>query len=144
VLKKKSEEAQARVEVPKKTGVEQPQAEVKVLKETSKEAQARAEALKKKSEEAQAQAEALKKESEAAQARAEELRKREEEARAEALRKSSRQTGRSAPGEMTVGNDDPKAAARSLKEAIEAMNADSDAPSRGQPKKRSPVRPTQP
>lgn len=160
VLKKKSEEVQARAEAPKKAGAEQPQAEVKALIETSKEAQARAEALKKKSEEAQAQAEALKKkneealvqaealkkESEAAQARAEELRKKEEEkARADALKKSSRQTGRSAtPGEMTVGNDDPKAAAKSLKEAIEAMNADSDASSRGQPNKRSPVRPPQP
>lgn len=142
MFKKKSEEAQARVEPPKKEGAEQPQAEAKALIETSKDVQARAEELKKKSEAAQAQAEALKKESEAAQARAEELRKKEEEkARVDALKKSRQTYSR---GEITVGNDDPEAAAKSLKEAIEAMNADSGATPRKLSSKRPLGRPPRP
>ncbi len=141
VLMKKSEEVSARAEAPKKNGSEQAQAEAEALKSKSEDAQALAEALKKESEDTQAQAETLKKQSEAAQARAEELKKKEEEkARAEALKKSSRQQppldssarhagGGAAPspstGEVTVGSKDPKAAAQSLKEAIEAMNVGS-------------------
>lgn len=144
-LMKKSEEAQARVEAPKKNGSEQAQAEADVLKNKSEDAQALAEALKKESEDTQAQAETLKKQSEAAQAKAEELRKKEEEekARVEALKKSPRQQqsldsstmqtgGSAAPhpntGEVTVGSKDPKSVAKSLKEAIEAMNSGSDVP----------------
>jgi len=145
-LKKKSEEAQARAEAPKKNDSKQAQTEAEALKSKSEEAQARAEALKQESEKAQAQAEALRKESEAAQARAEELRKKEEEkARVEALKKSPPQQqsldssikqtgGNAAPppntGEVTVGSKDPKTNAKSLKEAIEAMNAGSDVPSK--------------
>lgn len=150
MLKKKTEGVQTRAESPKKEGSEQTQAKAEVLKETSKDAQARAEVLKKKSEEAQAQAEALKKESEAVQAKADELKKREEEkARIEALKNLSPQTGGGAApsyssGEMTVGNSDPKATARSLKEAIEAMNAASGEPPRDLPNKRSPAKSTKP
>ena len=147
VLKKKGGEAQARTEAPKKNSSEQAQAEAEELKNKSEDAQALAEALKKESEDTQTQAETLKKQSEAAQARAEALRKKEAEdkARAEAAKKSLRQQklldssnlqtgGGTAPpqntGEVTVGSKDPKAAAKSLKEAIEAMNAVSDGPAK--------------
>lgn len=127
-------QAQGAASQPQETA---PPTDIKAINK-SEEAWARAEALKKQSEEARAQAEALRKESEAAQARAEELKKKEEEekarvevlrkkneeekARAEALKKSSRQQQSLQPGEVAVGGGDPKTSAKSLKEAIEAMN----------------------
>lgn len=117
-----------------------PPIDIKALNK-SEEAQARAEALKKQSAEMQAQAETLRKESEAAQARADELKKKEadekarvealkkksaaeKKARAEALKKSSRQQSLQ-PGEIAASSGDPKASAKALKEAIEAMNGGS-------------------
>lgn len=119
-----------------------PQTEAEILKKKSEDAQARAEALMKESIEAQAQAEALKIKSEEAQAQAEAeaIKKKEDEERAKALKKARVQqqplgssaqqaSGNANPspvnGEMSVGNKDPKATATTLKEAIEAMNASS-------------------
>jgi cell division protein FtsB len=72
------------------------------------------EALKKKNDELQAQIEALKKEKPQDQTTASQNNAAEGSA---ALPPN--------PGEMTISNKDPKAAAQALKEAIEAMNAGS-------------------
>lgn len=76
----------------------------------------------------QTETEALRKENAELQARIEALKKEPPQQRPYVP--PARQTGGSTPsssvsGEMMVGNKDPKAAAMSLKEAIEAMNADS-------------------
>lgn len=141
-IKKKSEEAQARADTLKKES-EEAQIQAEALKKASEEAQAkaeelskkeeeektRAEELRKKEEEEKAGTEALKKNEEEEKARTEALKKKnaEEKTRADALKKSSRQTGEvttsfTSKGEVAVGSNDPKATAKSLKEAIEAMN----------------------
>lgn len=79
-------------------------------------------------EKPQTEAEALKKENTELQARIEALKKEPPQQRPYAP--PARQTGGSTPsssvsGELMVGNKDPKTAAMSLKEAIEAMNAES-------------------
>ncbi|WP_435628007.1 hypothetical protein [Candidatus Ferrigenium straubiae] len=72
--------------------------------------------------------EALRKENAELQAKIEELKKGQAQQRPTAA--PARQTGASTPlssvgGEMAVGSSDPKAAAMTLKEAIDAMNASS-------------------
>lgn len=127
-LKRKSEEAQARADILKKES-EEAQVQAEVLKKASEEAQAKAEELRKKEEEEKTRAEELKKKEEEEKVRAEALKKKnaEEKTRADALKKSSRQIGEvttsfTSKGEVAVGSNDPKATAKSLKEAIEAMN----------------------
>ncbi len=78
-------------------------------------------------EKPQTEVEALMKENAELQARIEVLNKEPPQQRPYVT--PTRQTGESAPsssvsGELMIGNNDPKAAAMSLKEAIEAMNAD--------------------
>lgn len=77
------------------------------------------EALKKKNDELQAQIEALKKEQPQDPSTLPSSGNVEENA-----------ASSSSPGEMTISNKDPKAAAQVLKEAIEAMNAGSGGPAR--------------
>lgn len=118
-----------------------PQAAAEIFQKKSEEAKAKAEALikeaeelQKKSEEAKAQAEALKKKEEEERAQAEALRKKQEEERASRYRNQSGSSGQQTTGgtkvmpgsnEWTAGSKDPKATAKTLKEAIEAMNAES-------------------
>jgi hypothetical protein len=143
-LKKKEEEEKARAEsLRKKEEEEKAQAEALKKKEEEEKARAEAEALLKKEAEEKAQAEALikKQAEEKAQAEAKALMKKEaeEKARAAAFKKSPRQrqlpgsptpqTGsNTAPalgsGEVAVGGKDSNATTKSLKEAIDAMNAD--------------------
>lgn len=118
-----------------------PQAAAEIFQKKSEEAKAKAEALikeaeelQKKSEEAKARAEALKKKEEEERAQAEALRKKQEEERASRYRNQSGSSGQQTTGgtkvmpgsnEWTAGSKDPKATAKTLKEAIEAMNAES-------------------
>jgi hypothetical protein len=81
--------------------------------------QAEIEALKKKNEDLQAQIEAMKKESPPDQPSSPPSGVAEENAASSA-----------STGELTISNKDPKAAAQTLKEAIEAMNAGSGTPAR--------------
>ena len=118
-----------------------PQVAAEIFQKKSEEAKAKAEALikeaeelQKKSEEAKARAEALKKKEEEERAQAEALRKKQEEERASRYRNQSGSSGQQTTGgtkvmpgsnEWTAGSKDPKATAKTLKEAIEAMNAES-------------------
>lgn len=84
------------------------------------------ETLRKKNEELQAQIEALKHEPSQAD-------------QPKATTDSAESAAAATPGEMTLSNRDPKAAAQSLKEAIEAMNAGSAGPARKPEKQKPPA-----
>lgn len=87
------------------------------------------EMLRKKNEELQAQIEALKNETQ-----------QDEPSTPTADGGTKRGSATSsAPEEMTLSNKDPKAAAQSLKEAIEAMNAGSAGPARKPAKQKPPA-----
>ena len=88
--------------------------------------QAEVETLRKKNEELQAQIEALKKEA-------------PQDDLPTATAEGVNAAATTAPGEMTLSNKDPKAAAQSLKEAIEAMNASSGGAVRKPAKQKPPA-----
>jgi hypothetical protein len=88
--------------------------------------QAEVETLRKKNEELQAQIEALKKEA-------------PQDDLPTATAEGANAAASAAPGEMTLSNKDPKAAAQSLKEAIEAMNASSGGSVRKPAKQKPPA-----
>lgn len=81
--------------------------------------QAEIDALRKQNEELQAQIETLKKE-----------KPQEQSSISTAGAAGEKSDPNSSPGEITISNTDPKAAAQSLKEAIEAMNASSGSSAR--------------